>query len=581
MPEPTILTTDILMKLNGVEVERTVVANLSAMIIDQHAHLPHMFTLRFQDPDLKLLDSGPFDLTKEVELSAKTSKGQSIVLMKGEITALEPEFGEGMIADLVIRGYDTSHRLYRETKTKTYLNVKDSDLAQQIAQAAKLKTEIEVTPTVYDHVFQHNQSDLAFLMQRAWRIGFECFVDQGKLYFRQPPTKGAKVTVTWGDDLLSFHPRMTLAEQVDEVIVKGWDVQKKAAIIGQADKGETFRDVAESKDGASWAKAFGKGKLVIVDQPVVSQTEANILAKARLNEINGAFIEAEGVAYRRPDIKAGQMIRLEALGKRLSGTYLVTSATHVYTAEGFKTTFSVRGIRTGLLTEQLTHATPLDRWPGVAPAIVTNTDDPKNWGRVKVKFPWMSDEVESDWARVVCPGAGPEAGFCAIPAVDDEVLVAFASGDFSQPFVLGGVWNGKNNFVPETAGAGNGEKPLVRSWRSRSGHWLAMYDDKNKKVEIVTKDGHRFVLDDKNKKIEIVSKGSHRFTLDDNGKKATLTSGGGLTINLEDNSRKITIKSGGEIELNATTNLKIQAGGNLDLQATGQVKIQGTMINLN
>jgi uncharacterized protein involved in type VI secretion and phage assembly len=328
------------------------------------------------------------------------------------------------------------------------------------------------------------------------------------------------------------------------VIVKCWYVEKKAPIVGHAQKGQLYPTVEEAKDGASWASVFGKGKLVIVDQPVVSQAEADTLAAARLNELSGAFIEAEGVAYRRPDIKAGQRVTLKALGKRLSGTYLVTSATHIYTAKGLKTTFTVRGTRTGLLIEQMAYQPPLDRWPSVAPAIVTNTDDPKKWGRVKVKFPWMSDEAESDWARVMGLGAGPEAGLFIMPAVDDEVLVAFAGGDFSQPFVLGGLWNGQHKLVPEAAKAAQDEQPLVRSWHSRSGHWLAMYDDKNKKVEIVTKGGHRFILDDAN--------------------------------------NKITLESTGEIEVKASSNLKLSASGNMDLEADGQVNIKGKqMINLN
>jgi uncharacterized protein len=108
-------------------------------------------------------------------------------LIKGEITALEPVFGEGMVAELVVRGFDKSHRLYRETKSRAFLNKKDSDLAQEIAQAVGLSVQVDATSTVYDHIYQHNQSDLAFLMQRAWRIGYECFVEDGQLYFRKPP----------------------------------------------------------------------------------------------------------------------------------------------------------------------------------------------------------------------------------------------------------------------------------------------------------------------------------------------------------------------------------------------------------
>jgi phage protein D/phage baseplate assembly protein gpV len=549
------LASQVSIKLDGTQVRRPVLVKLMTVVVDQHSHLPDLFTIRLHDPGLELLDDGPFDLTKEVEIAAEKEDGEEVVLIKGEITALEPDFGEGMIAELVVRGYDKSHRLYRETKSVAHLNKKDSDLASEIAQAAGLQTEIDTTSTVYDHIYQHNQSDLGFLMQRAWRIGYECFVDDNKLYFRSPPSGGSGVTLTWGQDLLSFRPRMTLGEQVDQVVVKGWDVERQTAIVGRAEQGNLYPDVGESRDGASWAGRFGTGKLVILDQPVVSQAEADALAAARLDEISGAFIEAVGVAFRRPDIKAGRMVTLETLGDRFSGTYLVTSAAHAYTDEGLKTTFAVRGSRTGLLTEQLLHKRPLDRWPGVVAAVVTNTDDPQDWGRVKVKFPWMADDAESDWARVVGQGAGPEAGFYVMPEVDDEVLVTFAHGDFSQPFVLGGLWNGQYDLPPEAAAAASREKPLVRTWHSRSGHWLAMYDNTDNKVEVVTAGGHSLVLDDANSKV-------------------TLTSSGGLTVELDDGSSKITIESGNEIEVKSTGNMKLESNGNMDLKAT-QLTLEG------
>ncbi|MEZ4683789.1 MAG: hypothetical protein R2932_57230 [Caldilineaceae bacterium] len=53
-------------------------------------------------------------------------------------------------------------------------------------------------------------------------------------------------------------------------------------------------------------------RTVLVDHPVVSQAEADIIAGARLDELSGAFIEAEGTAFRRPDIQAGKRIKLKA-----------------------------------------------------------------------------------------------------------------------------------------------------------------------------------------------------------------------------------------------------------------------------
>ena len=118
--------------------------------------------------------------------------------------------------------------------------------------------------------------------------------------------------------------------------------------------------------------------------------------------------------------------------------------------------------------------------------VVTNTEDPKKWGRVKVKYAWMSEDDESDWARVVGVGAGPDAGYFIIPEVDDEVVVAFGYGDFGQPIVIGGLWHGKAAPPPEGIGAASGEKPQVRTWHSRKGHKIIFYDDSANKVQIET-----------------------------------------------------------------------------------------------
>lgn len=543
------LVSQVHIKVSGQSVQAEVMTNLSEAVIDQHLSLPDMFTLRFYDPDCNLLDDGPFELTKEIEIVAEAPDGSEVDMMRGEITALEPDFGAGMVMELVVRGYDKSHRLYRETKSQAFLNIKDSDLAQQIASAADLQADVEPTSTVYDHVIQDNVSDLAFLRQRAWRIGYECFVRQGKLVFRKPPRGNTAVSLKWGDDLLTFQPRLTLAEQVSEVIVRGWDANKLEPIVGQAENGRYAPQLENGKKGSQLAQPFGKGKLTIVNQPVVSQAEADLLAAARMDELSGAFVQAEGELLRRPDVQAGQWINLEGLGKRLSGQYFVTAATHIYNHEGFQTRFAVRGSRSGHLAEPPMQSLQ-QRWPGVVPAVVTNTEDPNDWGRVKVKFPWMTDEAESDWARVACPGAGNETGFYLLPAVGDEVLVAFEQGMFGRPFILGGLWNGQHAIPPDSAAVSGTDKPSVQTWHSRA--------------------GHKITLNDVDEKIEIISKGGITVLIDDANSLVSLKCSGDISIKADG---KLTAEAGGD--------LKIKAGGNLDIDATGQVNVKGQTINLN
>ncbi len=570
MPASNPLASQITITLEGQPLSEEVLGRLRAVSVDQHAHLPDTFLIRLMDTDLKMLDEGPFDLGKRLKIEAENAEGEKSTLLEGEVTALEPDFQEGMLAELVVRGYDFSHRLYRQPRTATYLNVKDSDLAEQIARQANLQAQTEPTTAVYEHVFQHNQSDLRFLRERARRIGYECFVQGNTLYFRKPPASGQPaVTLTWGQDLHTFAPRMSVAEQVEEVVVRGWDPARQQSIVGRAQQGGLYPAIGESKDGAAWAGSLGGGKKVVVRQPVSNQEEANTLAEALLNEISGAFIQAEGRAFRRPDIRAGEKVQIEGVGQRLSGAYLVTQARHTFTPSGLQTTFRAQGVRSGLLQDALRPKSAAPPWGGVVTAVVTNADDPDKVGRVKIKFPWLSDDAESFWVRLAAPGAGREAGLCLIPAVGDEVVVAFEQGDFNRPVVLGGLWSSAQKPPPATTQA-DGEMPKAQSWRSRSGHAIVMMDNAENKVSVKTAGGHALTLDDANKKIEVVSSG-------------------GLKVVLDDNTSKITLESGGDVEVTARGNLKVQANAgisleaaaNLDLKANGVVTVKGSLIKLN
>lgn len=81
---------------------------------------------------------------------------------------------------------------------------------------------------------------------------------------------------------------------------------------------------------------------------------------------------------------------------------------------------------------------------GPASAIVHDTADPENLGRVKLRFPWFDDTYVTDWVRVVEPyGLCP----CERPsgvAVGHEVLVNFVHGDIRDPVVIGRLRNAKD-----------------------------------------------------------------------------------------------------------------------------------------
>ncbi len=81
---------------------------------------------------------------------------------------------------------------------------------------------------------------------------------------------------------------------------------------------------------------------------------------------------------------------------------------------------------------------------GVYPATVIDNSDPEMQGRVRVMVP-ASPDTQS-WARV----AGLTAGSRIIPDIGTEVLVAFEGGDADLPYVIGSLWNARDQ--PPAAG---------------------------------------------------------------------------------------------------------------------------------
>lgn len=197
---------------------------------------------------------------------------------------------------------------------------------------------------------------------------------------------------------------------------------------------------------------------------------------------------------------------------------------------------------------------------GVVVGVVTNNKDRDGLGRVKVKFPWLSDAKdakESHWARIAVPMAGKDRGVYFLPEPDDEVLVAFEHGDVRFPYVIGALWNGK-----DTPPAKNDDgKNNTRVIKSRSGHIIRLNDEVGKeKIEIIDKSGNNSIaFDTANNTITIKSK-----------KDLTLSAAQG-TIKLD--AQKIEIKS--------SADTKIEAGAGMDVKASATMNVKGKMVNIN
>jgi uncharacterized protein involved in type VI secretion and phage assembly len=105
---------------------------------------------------------------------------------------------------------------------------------------------------------------------------------------------------------------------------------------------------------------------------------------------------------------------------------------------------------------------------GVVIGLVTNVSDPLKKNRVKLHFPWLDDNQETDWVRIATMMAGGGRGSMFMPEVNDEVLVAFEHSDTRFPLIVGFLWNGKD--------APPGEDVRDRKIVSKNGHQIRFLD---------------------------------------------------------------------------------------------------------
>jgi phage protein D len=307
----------------------------------------------------KYSDTDTFDVGKTIHVQLGYA-GQFVSMLQGFITGLAPRFAESGPPTLGVSALDALVML-RDRKPgakdqRKFEKLHDWEIVQRVASRhPKLQLDLTKKGPQYDLVVQKNQDDAVFIMDRAKRIDYDCFVSTdpvskvNTLHFIKPPdardSSAIKVYVfEWGKSLISFTPRLTVSRQVSKVTVRGWDPVKKEAIVYTAtkddlppvgDPGTTGPEVAETK--------FGDKQDIVVDWPVRSKDEAKELAISKLRDRAYGFLTGTGRAVGLPDVRPGQNVELQGLGKRFSGRYYITKVEHTLdSTAGYMMTFDVR-----------------------------------------------------------------------------------------------------------------------------------------------------------------------------------------------------------------------------------------------
>ena len=509
------------------------------------------------------LDGSAFKVGAELEVKlGSTEDSTTQTLFKGEIVTVEPTFQAGHVA-MVVRAYDRSHRMMRSRKQRTFLNQTISDIVKKVAGDSGIRVSGASSGAPLDFVLQHNETDWDFVWRLAKRIGFEFICDDKTAEFKKPNPNAESVSLTYPDDLYEFRPRLTAVQQVEKVIVRGFDLKAKKSVTRTKTTPEQVTSAGIQR--SEMVKAFPGASLEIAGQSFNKSEEADSMAQAALDQLANAYLAAEGACFGDPRIKAGVKLEVKGIGSKYSGTYRVAKAVHSISGGGGYTTSFSNSVGEHTLLGQTGGGNggpaSID---SIVVAVVTNNNDPDKLGRVKVKFPSLTEQ-ESFWAPVLLPAAGKERGISMLPVPDEQVLVAFENGDPSFPYVLGSVFNGKDKPGDEMAVADG-------SFAMKSDHkaLIAAQED----IKLRTEKGKWIIEVNSGEITETVkSPGNYTGTFDG---KWNVTASQAITV---ESKQGVTIKAP-SITLEAQGSLSLK-GATVTVEAQSQLQLKGAQVSVN
>ncbi|WP_037910874.1 VgrG-related protein [Actinacidiphila yeochonensis] len=560
-------------RIGGAKVPSQYTSALVDAYVDQGVGVPAAFRLSFRDPYRKILGKLGVTFGTPVTLApVADGKGAADRLLTGEVTGLEVDYdGTGTFA--VIRGYDLGHRLLRQRRVAAFRNQSASDIARKLAAQDGVPIgRIESTRTVYEFISQSNVTDWDFLARLADENEMVMSVDaDGRFQFVRPkPSSGAPSPSTDGDkspfvlqaghDILRLRAAVTAADQVGKVESRGWDVTTKTKLSAVSPATSNPAIGIGTTPGAVAAK-FGTAKLVDTGTPYDKQNEVKFAADALADDVTSAFAEVEVVARGNPKLRPGVPVALSEVGEPFEGKYTATSVRHVFgDGSHYETWVTVSGRQWRSLYGLTSGgAETAPRLPSVANALVTDVNDPLKQGRVRLRFPWLDDSYVSDWTRTVQMGGLGGGGVFPMD-VNDEVLVAFDRGALDHPFVIGGLYNGKDK--PTTVG----DVPLHDTARKKASRHTVSDRDGNRLDLLSQKTGGR------KQGVRLVSgDGQLRVHLDRTNTEIVIDSKGEVTIK---GSRSVSVEAGADLSLSSRGAMTIKSGGPLSISGDGVVSIR-------
>lgn len=591
-------------KVGGSALDPDVANNLISMRVQRSVYVPAAVSLRFFDEFYKLFDRLDINVGDELEVLLPDSDSSVATVFLGKVAQVGIEQGDeagDLTQRVIVEALDVSHRLANASDFTAYLDHSSTDIVEAIADRHGLTA---VTDATTDKAYRiQTCTDLHFLTQLASGIGYEWFVHGRELHFRKRPQDAGPELSPKDGTLRAFAASFDGARAPGTVTVTGWDPAQQSSVSGSWDATSTPSVDVLRGDSSFVTSQYGKavsafgGDLTVPTEGAEDASSAADRSEVIGHDLARHGVRVSGTTICNPAVEPGRLLTITGVGRKLAGDYYVTEVVHEYgEAHELRTRFASEGPPSDPASDAHRASGPYDGWStrGLVAAYVTSINDPKKLGRIKVTYPSLLDQHESEWARVITPGAGQDRGLDFRPEVGDEVVVGFERGHVDKPLVLGGLWS--EQFKPpfddivEDSGDGVVTKRVIAS---RVGHSITISDGdspEDRHIDLALNDGETFVYVGEDK-VSVTSKSGNPIDLTSGSASLTITDGGDLTIKAAsldikvDGSAKI---EGQDVALKGSMGVKIDGGsafeakgGTAKVEGQSMAELKGGMVKIN
>lgn len=550
---------------------------LLSIIVNKEVNRIPTATLVYVDGELSrqtfdLSSQTDFEPGKEIEIQVGYSNDEK-TLFKGIVIKHSIRVRDKNSL-LIVECKDKAVKMTAACKSKYLLEMKDSDVIEEMIDAYGLDKDVASTTVTHKQIVQYNSTDWDFMLCRADVNGLLCIANDNKLSVA-PPELGADaaLTIQYGATVHTLDAEIDARLQYKSVKGSVWnytdqelisDIEAEEPAVPEA--GNISPDALADVIGESEFRLYNSAK---IEEPELQAWLNAALLKYRLAKIRGK-VTTDGTA----DVLPGQLIQLNGVGQRFEGKLFVTGIRHQVTDGLWQTTFQF-GINPLWFAQTYNVQQPLSgamlpAIQGLHIGIVTQLEnDPDGEDRILVKIPVINNNEDGIWCRLASLDAGENRGFVFRPDIADEVIVGFINNDPRHGVVLG-MLHSSAKPSPVQGSDDNNEKGYV----SRS-EMKMIFDDEKISYSLETPGGNKFVISEDESAI---------YLEDQNGNKLIMNEDGISIESIKDIKLKAANDLNAEglnIGIKGSSQTKVEGSAGAEISSGGSTTVKGSIVNIN